>query len=199
MFIEASLEDIEKEMLHLNSKKAGTFQDIYPKILKNSINVCSETLKIFFNYTVIHCKYPKELKKADVISIFKKDDPTKAKNHRPVSVLPAFSKVFERIMHKQFSEYINQFLSSYLCGYRKGFSIQQTLVSLIEKWKAILDKNGYAGVVLTDLSKAFDTINDDFLIAKLNGYGFTKNSLRLIKSYLSNRWQRTEINTSFSS
>ena len=116
-----------------------------------------------------------------------------------MSVLPAFSKVFERIMHKQISEYINQFLSPYLCGYRKGFSTQQTLVSLIEKWKAILDKNGYAGVLLTDLSKAFDTINDDFLIAKLNGYGFTKNSLRLIKSYLSNCWQRTKINTSFSS
>ena len=86
-----------------------------------------------------------------------------------------------------------------MCGYRKCFSTQQALVSLIEKWKAILDKNGYTGAVLIDLSKAFDTINRDLLIAKLNAYGFTKNSLRLIKSYLSNRWQRTKINTSFSS
>ena len=77
--------------------------------------------------------------------------------------------------------------------------MQQALVSLIEKWKAILDKNGYAGAVLMDVSKAFDTINHDLLIAKLNAYGFTKNSLRLIKSYLSNRWQRTKFNTSFSS
>ena len=86
-----------------------------------------------------------------------------------------------------------------MCGYRKCFSTQQALVSLIEKWKAILDKNGYAGAVLIDLSKAFDTVNRDLLIAKLNAYGFTKNSLRLIKSYLSNRWQRTKINSSFSS
>ena len=50
-----------------------------------------------------------------------------------------------------------------------------------------------------DPSKALNTINHDLLIAKLNAYGFTKNSLRLIKSYLSNRWQRTKINTSFSS
>ena len=67
---EASLEDIEKEMLHLNPKKAGTFQDITPKILKNTINVCSETLEFFFNDTVIHCEFPKELKKADVTPVF---------------------------------------------------------------------------------------------------------------------------------
>ena len=55
-------------------------------------------------------------------------------------------------------------------------STQQALVSLIEKWKTILDKNGYAGAVFMDLSKVFDTINHDLLIAKLNAYGFTKNS-----------------------
>ena len=143
----------------------------------------------------------RELKKADATPIFKKDDPTKAKNYnyRPVSVLPVFSKLFKRIMHKLISEYINQFLSPYLCGFRKGFSTLQALVCLIEKWKAILNKNGYAGAVLMDLTKAVDTINHDLLIAKLNAYGFLKNSLRLIKSYLSNRWQRTKINTSFSS
>ena len=63
----------------------------------------------------------------------------------------------------------------------------------------MLNKNGYAGAVFMDLPKAFDSINHDPLIAKLNAYGFTKNSLRLIKSYLSNHWQRTNINTSFSS
>ena len=58
-------------MLHLSPKKAGTFQDVGPKILRNSINVCSETLKFFFNDTVIHCEFPNELKKADVIAIDK--------------------------------------------------------------------------------------------------------------------------------
>ena len=90
-------------------------------------------------------------------------------------------------------------MSPYLRGYRQGFSTQQAVVSLIEKWKALLDKNGYTGAVLMDLSKAFGTINHDLLIAKLNAYGFKKNSLRLIKNYLSNQWQRTKINRSFSS
>ena len=78
-------------------------------------------------------------------------------------------------------------------------STQQALLSLIEKWKIVLDSKGYGGAVLMDLSKAFDTINHDLLIAKLRAYGFSKESLKLIKSYLSNRWQRTKVNLSFSS
>ena len=64
---------------------------------------------IHFNDTVIHCEFPNEMKNTDVTPVFKKDDPTKAKNYRPVSVLSFVSKVFERIMQKQISEYINQF------------------------------------------------------------------------------------------
>ena len=114
-------------------------------------------------------------------------------------MLPVVSKIFERIMHKQMSLYVDNFLSPYLCGYRKGFSTQQALPSLIEKWQNIWDKKGYGGAVLMDLSNAFDTLNHDLLIAKLHAYGFTKESLKLIKSYLTNRWQRTKVNTNFSS
>ena len=63
----------------------------------------------------------------------------------------------------------------------------------------MLDNHGYSGAVLMDLSKAFDTINHELLIAKLDAYGFNKQSLRLIRSYLTERWQRTKINKSFSS
>ena len=71
-------------------------------------------------------------------------------------------------MHDQISQYINSFLTPYLFGYRKGFSTQQALLSLIEKWKIELDSKGCGGAVLMDLPKAFDTINHDFLIAKLH-------------------------------
>ena len=60
---------------------------------------------------------------------------------------------------------------------------------LLEQWEKILDDNGYAGAVLMDLSKAFDTINHELLIAKLHAYGFSKEALTLIPSYLSDRWQ----------
>ena len=69
---------------------------------------------------------------------------------------------------------------------------------LLEKWKKILDYGGHAGAVLMDLLKAFDTINHELLIVKLHVYGFIKETLTLIASYLSDRWQRVKINDTFS-
>ena len=91
------------------------------------------------------------------------------------------------------------YLSSCLCGYRKGFSSQQALLSLIENWKMVLDKKDFRVAVLMDLYKAFDTIKHDLLTAKLYAYGFSKESLKLLHCYLSNRWHRTKMNKQFSS
>ena len=102
-------------------------------------------------------------------------------------------------MQRQIISYIDNYLSPFLCGFRKGYSPRNALICLIEKWKKIIDDHGYAGAVLMDLSKAFDTLNHDLLIAKLDMYGFDKQAWRLISSYLSKRWQRTKINQSFTS
>ena len=73
------------------------------------------------------------------------------------------------------------------------------MLALIENWKKALDNKGFAGAVLMDLSKAFDTINHDLLVAKLHAYGFSNDSLKLFYSYLKNRWYRTKINQKLSS
>ena len=70
---------------------------------------------------------------------------------------------------------------------------------MLESWKKALDKTKRAGAILTDLSKAFDCLNHDLLIAKLDAYGFDQNALNFIHSYLCERKQRTKINSSFSS
>ena len=94
---------------------------------------------------------------------------------------------------------MDRFLSPYLCGYRKGFRTQQALISLLEKWKIVLDRKGYADTILIDLSKAIDTLNHDVLIAKIYAYGFAGEFLKLIKSYQANLCQRTKVNISFRS
>ena len=101
-------------------------------------------------------------------------------------------------MQNQINLHIKSFLSPYLCGYRKGFNSQHALISLIERWRKSIDNKSYEGAVLTDLSKALDTLNHNLLIAKLNGYGFDIKTLKLLHSYLTKRWQRTKVNSSFS-
>ena len=102
-------------------------------------------------------------------------------------------------MHTQISSFIEQYLYINLCGYRNAYNAQFAMLTLVETFKKALDKHGYAGAVITDLSKAFDTINHDLLLAKLHAYGFDRNALKLIYSYLNNRWYKTKINSSYSS
>ena len=84
------------------------------------------------------------------------------------------------------------------CGFRKTFNAQHRLLVLVEKCRKILDKRGYVGILLTDLSKAFHCINHELSIAKLHAYGFSLESVTLIQSYLTNRIQRVKINSLFS-
>ena len=102
-------------------------------------------------------------------------------------------------MQNQILGYINKYLSSHLCGYRKKHSTQTTLTSTLEKWKLSIDNKGFAGGVLMDLSKVFDTINHPLLLAKLHAYGFSKQVLAVICSHLSNQKQKIKINNVFSS
>ena len=87
-------------------------------------------------------------------------------------------------MQKQITDYIGKFISPFLflCGCRKGFITQYALLSLIEWWILCLDKQGFAGAVLMDLSKTFDTINNELLITKLHAYGFSIETLEVLLS-----------------
>ena len=101
-------------------------------------------------------------------------------------------------MFSQMSAYFDEIFSKYQYGFRKGYSSQQCLLALLEKWKAAVDKGKVFGALLTDLSKAFDCLNHELLVAKLNAYGFTLPALKLVHDYLSDRKQRTRVNNSYS-
>ena len=198
-FNPVSLEEMETEIKRLNSKKATTFKNIPPKILKNNSDICSEPLQEIFNNCIGNSTFPDELKCADVSSLHKQKESTVKKNYRPISVLPTVSKVFERLLVKQVEAHIEQYLSTLLCGFRKGYNTQQALVRFLEKIKLCIDVGGKVGAVMMDLSKAFDCLRHDLLNAKLHAYGFSHDALSLIYSYLHNRQQRVKVNGSFSS
>ena len=101
-------------------------------------------------------------------------------------------------MQKQMYPYLNQIFSKYQCGFRKGHNAQYFLMAMIEKWRKFLDIGRHAGGPLTDLSKAFDCIYHELLIAKLHAYGFDTDVLKFIYSYFRGRKHRTKINSSYS-
>ena len=159
------------------------------------MDICSEFLLNIIIFRITNATFDEGMKLADITPISKKDESFSKENYRPVTCLPAGSKVFERILHKQISSYIAFYLTPYLCRYRKRYCAQYAIITLLEEWKTALDEKGYGGGILMDLSKAFDTLNHELLIV----YGFSHDSRRLLYSYLSNRWQRTKINNTFSS
>ena len=164
-----------------------TIYIFFLKILKKSSKVSANVLHKLFNDSIKKGDFPQNLKLADNTPIYKKNNPLEKTNHRHVSIWPVVSKIS-----------IISFLSPYLCVYRKGFNTQHALLTLVEKWRKSLDNKGFGGAILMDLSKAFDTLNHHFLIAKFHAYGFQHDALKLLHSYLSKRWHRTKVNTFFS-
>ena len=193
-----SLEEVTNEINNLVTSKASPIDSIPPIILKNHTEIISSKIEIDFNKAIVDGIFPQSMKLADVTPVFKKDDKHLKCNYRPVSILPSMSKIFERLIRKQISAYMEDKLSMFLCGYRKGMGAQNCLLFLVNKWKSSLDESKKCGILFTDLSKAFDCLSHDLLIAKLDSYGFDNSSLKLIYNYLSNRFQRVRVNSDFS-
>ena len=158
------------EIQTLNSRKT----DIPVEILKGNSDICSYILHHNFNNSLFSNKFPKYLKKADITPVFKKDEKFLKNNYRhfTISILPTVSKIYERCLYHQINEYFQPLFPKLQCGLRKGHSPQHCLLVLIEKCRKVLNKRGFSGLLLTDLSKDFDCIDHELLIAKLHAYNF---------------------------
>ena len=189
---------ISKEINQLNGKKACQEHDIPVKLIKSNKDLFSHFIYHNFNNSLFSSNFPSNLKAADILPTHKKKDKSDIENYRPISILPTLSKIYERCMYDQMYKYFDQILSKYQCGFRQGYNTQHCLLMMVEKWKEALDKGGLGGALLTDLSKAFDCIKHDLLIAKLAAYGFDSHSLSFVFSYLNERKQRTKIHNSYS-
>ena len=197
-FTLVSPEDVKKEIMNLKVKRSSSSKAIPAKILKQSVHIYLPFLTNCINHSFVANKFQDELKQSEVIPLYKKLDPLKKENDRPVSLLPHVSKVFERIIYKQIMSYVTNLLSGYITGFRKSHGSQHFLAKMLENWKSALDKSESVCILFMDLSKAFDTINRDLLLAKLKAYGFSKDALTLMVSYLKNLKQKVVINNSAS-
>ena len=183
----------------LDKRKPTTYNNIPTRLLVENRDIISPFIAEMYNESNRTSNFPNQLKLADVTPAHKKNERIIKGNYRNVSILPPVSKIYEKDMFDQMSIYIDKYLSPFLCGFRKGYSTQHCLMVMLDKWHKALDSGKMAGALLTDLSKAFDCLNHELLIAKLEAYGFDLSSLAYIYSYLSGRKQRTKVNNSYSS
>ena len=120
-------------------------------------------------------------------------------NYRPVCIPPVISKIFEKLLCKQITMFMDPLFSKFQCGFRQDYGTQDCFLLMLEHWKSVVDKGKVFGALLTDLSKAFDCLSHELIVAKLNAYGFNLAALKLVQSYLPKRGQRTKINQSYTS
>ena len=109
-----------------------------------------------------------------VTPVYRKNSKNSKDKYRPVSILSNVSKIYERCIYDQIQLFFDSLLSKYQCGFRRGYNVQHCLITLIEKWKKSVDNGGAFSALLTDLSKAFDYLPHELLIAELDAYGFDK-------------------------
>ena len=184
----------------LDKKKSTGEDKIPPKLVHLAADELTIPLTMAINNSLKYNRFPEKGKRAAVCPLDKgESNRTVEKNFRPVSVLNTFSKIYEKIIKQQLVIYLDKTLSVFIGAYRKSYGTQHVLIRLLEDWKTKLDNNYIVGAVLMDLSKAFDCIPHDLLIAKLNAYGFDENALILIYSYLKRREQSVRINNTYSS
>ena len=117
-------------------------------------------------------------------------------NYRPVSVISAVAKVFERIVYNQLSSYLseNNILSQYQSGFQSFHSTLTALLEATDNWAFNIDRGYVNAVVFLDLKKAFDTVNHPILLSKLYSYGVKGNAYELLSCYLNKRTQKCAVN-----
>ena len=132
------------------------------------------------------------------IPVCKKLDHSDKANYRPVNILPLVSKVFKKILYDQLYDYIENTFNQVLRGFYKAHSTQHLLFRLLQKWQKEFDSGRFTDTILMDLSKAYDSLCHDLLIAKLEAYGLGNGSLNLLLDYLTFRKQRTKVGSAYS-
>ena len=200
-FALTSPESIEKIIDKFKPKTSAGHDGLSMKLLKKLKRNLSGPISLLTNQSLITGTFPDQFKLAKVLPLLKKANDFTTNNFRPISLLPAISKILEKAVFNQLYDYFsenNLFYDSQY-GYRKKHSTETACLELVDKIYQNLDNNRLPITFFLDLSKAFDTLNHSILLRKLQYYGVSASALSWFKSYLANRKQYVQIDTCRSS
>ena len=189
-------EEIETEITKLKSSKAAAPFSIPVFILKILKTVISKPLEVLFNASFETGIVPDSFKLANVIPVYKKGSQTSLSNYRPISLLSVFDKLLEKLMCNRLVNFLekkkiifdNQF------GFRSKHSTGHAILSIVDKIQRAIDERDFSCGIFLDFSKAFDIINHEILLKKLEFYGIRGIAKQWFSSYLTNRLQTVTVN-----
>lgn len=194
-----SIEHLQEIVMGLPKKK-GTEEGITSDILKAVFCVIKEEFVDIINNSLKEGCCPKGWKTSTIIPIPKVEKARKASEFRPINMLPIFEKVLELVVKKQIETYLedNCIITEHQSGFRKQYSCETAIQTVIDEWKLIVSEAKMVGVIFMDLKRAFETIDRERLLEKLYQYGIRGMVIEWLRSYLKDRTQQVQFNNKWS-
>ena len=188
--------EIENEISHLKLGKATGPFSIPINILRMLKNIISKPLELIFNLSFSLGIVPQSFKLANVIPVHKKGSISSLYNYRPISLLSVFNKLLEKLMCSRLLSFLdkNNVFYDKQFGFRAKHSTDHAILSIVDKIQTAIDNRDLSCGIFLDFSKAFDTVNHDILIEKLDYYGIRGITKNWFVSYLGDRQQSVIIN-----
>lgn len=187
--VELSEDNIYKALRKLKNKFTTGPDGIPSFLVRDCANIFAKPLCILFNISLKSNTFPDLWKCSKIIPVYKKDSRTDITNYRPITIINNFSKAFELALYQEFYVHVNEQICANQHGFVAGRSTVSNLVCVTQFISEVLDDNGQVDVIYTDFSKAFDRLDHGILLRKLSDFGFNRNLVNFIFSYLKNRKQ----------
>lgn len=196
-----TVHDVGTSITQLKNKRSMGPDNITAFFLKLSLPYTVESLTFVFNLCIEQCTFPAMLKEAKVIPVPKNKNSVEIKDFRPISLLPVLSKPLEKHIHKYLTIFLEEhnLFYKFQSGFRQHHSCQTALTAMCDAWKDAINKTLITGAVFLDFQKAFDLVNHDILLNKIECYSNNTGVSSLIKSYLLDRKQFVHLNGQSSS
>jgi hypothetical protein len=195
VLLETDPQEVSSTLMSLKSNSSAGHDDIPTVFLKYCTDLIAPVISHLTNLCFTQGVFPHLLKKSLITPVYKSGERTDPNNYRPISVLPAISKIIEKLINVRLVRYLNKFnlLSDTQFGFRQGKSTEDAVLHLTSLVTKEVDSGNRCLAVFLDLKKAFDTVSFQTLVNKLESIGIRGRPLDLFSDYLNNRSQRVRV------